>query len=298
MLVTGASGFIGGHLCDALLALGADVYALSRSGLSDKDRAAGVHPINLDLTELETLRTALSRVRPHLVYHLAGMVTARQDLNLVLPMLQNNLIGTVHILLALSELGCERVVVVGSSEEPDDGVPSSPYAAAKAAASLYENMFNSIYGLPVVIARLFMTYGPRQRTTKLLPYTIVSLLQEQSPYISSGERVCDFLYVLDVVRGLLMAGFQPEVEGKTVELGTGKGMRVRDIVTLLVRLIGNSTRPEFGAVPDQIEEQHQPANPTLARELLGWEPSWSLQQGLTETITWYRNRMEQRSGTR
>lgn len=229
------------------------------------------------------------------------MVTARQDLNLVLPMLQNNLLGTVHLLLAVAEIGCERMVVVGSSEEPTvhttDDIPTSPYAVAKAAASMYARVFHKVYSLPVVVMRPFMTYGPRQEPTKLIPYTILALLRGENPHLTSGRRVCDFVYVLDVVRGLLKVAIQPGLEGKTVELGTGEGTSVRDVVELLVELSGSTARPVFGAVPDRLGEQSQIADREATQRLLDWETQWSLRDGLGETVRWYRARVEGRDGT-
>jgi nucleoside-diphosphate-sugar epimerase len=297
VLVTGATGFIGWHLCEALIALGADVHGLSRTASTQK-LAPGCSAWHVDLTDIEAVRMVVSKTQPQLIYHLAGLVTAQQDLNLVLPMLRNNLVGTVHLLLAATEIGCERMVIVGSSEEPTfgtlDEVPTSPYAAAKAAASMYARMFHKVYGLPVVVVRPFMTYGPRQEPTKLISYTILALLRGENPQLSSGERVCDFVYVLDVVRGLLKAGIQPNLEGKTVDLGTGEGNRVRDVIELLVELSGSTARPVFGAIPDRIEKHPLIADRGVTRRLLDWEPVWSVRDGLTETVAWYQARVGHR----
>ena len=300
VLVTGATGFIGWHLCEALVALGAEVHGLSRAACAQK-LVHGCKPWAVDLTDIEAVRAAVAKIQPQFIYHLAGMVTARQDLNLVLPMLQNNLIGTVHLLLAVAEIGCERTVVVGSSEELAAGAPNhtptSPYAAAKAAASMYVRMFHKVYSLPVVVVRPFMTYGPGQEPTKLIPYTILRLLRGENPHLSSGRRVCDFVYVLDVVRGLLKASVQPRLEGETLDLGTGEGTSVRDVVQLLVELSGSAVRPAFGAVPDRIGEQPQGADRDRTRRLLDWEPLWPLRDGLMETVAWNRARVGDSNGT-
>lgn len=295
-LVTGATGFIGWHLCEALVRLGAEVHGLSRSACLD-NLVPGCQAWAVDLTDIEATRAAILQTRPQFIYHLAGMVTARQNLDLVLPMLQSNLVGTVHLLLTAAEIGCERVVIVGSSEEPRDGVPTSPYAAAKAAASMYARMFRKIYNLPVVVVRPFMTYGPRQEPTKLIPHTILALLRGEAPHLSSGRRVCDFIYVVDVVRGFLHASIRPNLEGKTIDLGTGEGRSVRDVVELLVELSGSTVRPVFGAIPDRIGEHPQIADRDATRRLLDWEPHWSLRDGLAETIEWYRSRMRDTNGT-
>lgn len=296
VLVTGATGFIGWHLCQALVALGAEVHGLSRTACAES-LASSCRAWTVDLTDIEAVRAAVSKTQPQFIYHLAGMVTARQDVNLVLPMLQNNLVGTVHLLLAAAEIGCERMVVVGSSEEPMDGVPTSPYAAAKAAASMYARMFHKVYDLPVVVVRPFMTYGPRQEPAKLIPYTILTLLRGESPYLRSGGRICDFVYVLDVVRGLLKVGIWPDLEGETLDLGTGEATSVRGVVEFLVELTGSTAQPVFGALPDRIGEHSQIADKDRTRRLLDWEPLWSLRNGLLETIQWYRARVGDSDGT-
>lgn len=301
VLVTGATGFIGGHLCDALVALGADLHGLSRTA-SKQNLVSGCKAWAVDLTDLARVKDTISKIQPRLIYHLAGMVTARQDLNLVMPMLQNNLLCTVHLLLAAVRSGFERMVIAASSEEPmtraPDGVPNSPYAAAKAAASMYARMFHKIYRLPLVVALPFMVYGPGQEPTKLIPHTILALLRGESPNLSSGERVCDFVYVLDVVRGLLRAGLQAGIDGSTIELGTGEGTKIRDVVEVLVDLSGSISRPAFGAIPDRIGECPQIADKDTSRRLIGWEPLWSLQESLKETVAYYRAEIENTYGKR
>lgn len=289
VIVTGATGFIGWHLCEALSLLGAKVWGLSRRA-SVGDTPHGWFQESVDLSEDEVVRKVLARLQPELIYHLAGMVTARQDKSLVLPMVHHNLLGTVHVLLAASEVGCEALICVGSSEEVlrDGLAPASPYAAAKSAGSLYARMFCQLYHLPVVIVRPFMVYGPRQETRKLIPYTMLSLLRQEPPHLSSGKRVYDFIYVLDVVRGLLKAGLEPQVRGEEIDLGTGSGTCIRDVVNLLVELTGSRARPVFGAVADRVGERSRIADWEKARKLLAWQPFWSLQDGLAETVAWYR----------
>jgi nucleoside-diphosphate-sugar epimerase len=151
-------------------------------------------------------------------------------------------------------------------------------------------MFYKVYKLPVVVARPFMTYGPRQEPTKLVPYTILALLHGENPRLSSGRRVCDFIYVLDVVRGLLKASIQPGLEGQTLDLGTGIRTSVREIVELLVELCGGTGQPIFGALPDRLDERPRIADIDSTQRLLAWEPIWSLRDGLIKTIEWYRVR--------
>ncbi len=299
VLITGATGFIGWQLCKDLMTLGAEVHGLSRSA-SPQTVPPGCKPWAVNLIDIDATREVVTRVKPSLIYHLAGLVTARQELDLILPMLQTNLVGTVHLLLSLAETGCDRLIVTGSSEELSTNIsgniPVSPYATAKVAANVYAGLFFRIYDLPVVIARPFMTYGPRQEPKKLIPSTILALLRGEAPRVSSGKRVIDFVYLPDVVRGLLKMGVQPDLAGKTVDLGTGTGCSVKDVVMLIVRLSDSSIQPLFGAVPDRIEESSQIANIKKSERLIGWEPKWALEEGLIETINWYRE-MERISGS-
>jgi nucleoside-diphosphate-sugar epimerase len=292
VLVTGATGFIGGHLCQALSALGAQVYALD---IHDRVccNTYGARGWMVDLSDYEATRSALLDIRPVLMYHLAGLVTANRDVELVRPMLQNNLVSTVNLLTVAHDIGCKRIVVTGSAEEPGvggaDSIPSSPYAAAKAAGTLYCQMFHRLYDLPVVILRPFVCYGPRQAPTKLIPYTILSLLRDQSPRLSSGERVCDFVYVLDLIRGFLRAGLQPGLEGRIIELGTGQGTKIRQVVDRLADLVvEGKAQPQFGGIADRSGEHPVIANLEQTQRLLDWKPLWPLQKGLEETVQWYR----------
>lgn len=292
-LVTGATGFIGHALCEALVALGADVHRLARSA---GPRIEGASGWTVDVRDAARLEAACTAIEPEFVFHLAAQVSARQELEQVRPMLEHNLLGTVNLLLSLVQerWKCERIVLAGSAEEPTDeprrAVVASPYTAAKAGASMYARLFQRIYHLPIVTVRPLLTYGPRQEPTKLIPYTILKLLRGESPSVSSGNRLCDFVYVGDVVRGLLHAALQPGTEGQTFDLGSGQTRRVRVAVERVAQLIGSATPVQFGAIPDRLAEKPLVADLHATRRMLQWEPRWTLDQGLGETIAWYAAR--------
>ena len=292
VLVTGGTGFIGRHLSDALRALDAEVHVFSRKPGSHQ-AADPSNTWTVDLFDLEAVRSATLTIRPQIVYHLAGLVTSGPDPDLVLPTLWADLLGTVHVLIAAMDVSCQRVVVAGSSEEPMHVFrgpgPSSPYAAAKAASSLYTRMFNSAFGLPTVIGRTFVTYGPGQDATRLVPYAISRLLQGEYPSLRAPERVCDFIFVLDVVRGFLKMGAASGLEGTAVDLGTGKGTKVRKVVELLVEIIGCENRPPATSSQERPEEPGGNATLAVRRNAMGWRPKWSLREGLMATVKWYRD---------
>jgi len=306
-LVTGAHGFIGSALCRKLAASGVRVHAVSRKpcahakhwshavpgDTSCTAQATTVQWWHADLVELEAARKLIQALQPDTTFHLASLVTGSRSLEMVLPIFQNNLVPAFNLLLATAENGAGRIVLAGSFEEPDgiDSVPCSPYAAAKWSVSAYARMFHALHRLPVVIAKIFMVYGPGQSDrTKLIPYVITSLLRGDTPRLSSGMRLVDWIFVDDVVDGLIKCGQTPAIDGHTVDLGSGALLSIRDVVQQLLDLLPCTSYPEFGALPDRPLERVRQADIALAYKLVGWQPSTSLGVGLTRTIEWYRDK--------
>jgi len=290
ILVTGASGFIGAALTARLRTLGFEVDAVSRRA-PDEERA-GVRWRVADLGDAAAAATIVREVRPDVIFHLSGYVYGSRALSAVLPSLQSNLQAAVNLMVAALDARCGRLVLAGSMEEPQTGagevVPSSPYAAAKWAAGAYARMCHALYQLPVVILRIFMVYGPGQRDlNKLVPYVTLSLLRGETPGLSSGARKVDWVYVDDVVDALVAAGAAVGLEGRTVDVGSGRLVSIRDVVNELVRITGASVTPAFGALPDRAMEVEPVADTAQAFALLGWRARTSLEAGLRSTVDWY-----------
>ena len=291
VLVTGATGFLGANLCQRLGELGAEVHGTSRSGGRARPavgQAAGIRWSSPDLEDFEATRALLETVRPGIVYHFAGAVSAGPDRDLVLPTVRSLLLSSVHVLAAAAELGETRVVLPGSLTEPSrgcgDAAPASPYAAAKWATTAYMRMFHQLYDTPALVVRPFMTYGPGQSPKKLVPHVIRSLLDGQAPALSGGHQKMDWIYIDDVVEGLLLAGTVAGVEGRNLDLGSGRLHSVREVVAYIVELLGSSVRPEFGAVADRPHETFAAADTEEAHAALGWRAQTPLEQGLARTI--------------
>lgn len=291
VLVTGASGFIGAHLCARLVESGFAVHGVSREREGEAD---GLRWWRGDLADGRTVQRIVADIEPDVVFHLASNVHGAREVEHVLPMLHGNLMSTVNLLDALSRSGCRRVIITGSQEEPTEpgGVPSSPYAAAKWASSAYARMFHGLYELPVVLLRVFMVYGPGQRdVNKLIPYTIRTLLAHEAPRLSSGERPVDWIYVDDVVDAYLAALRREGIEGRTIDVGSGQLVPVRTIVEKLVQLIDPGIEPLFGALPERAMEQVRVADVDRARALLDWHAGTSLDSGLEQTVAYYAGRV-------
>lgn len=291
ILVTGASGFIGTHLLDRLREQEAEIHAVSRRPPADE---GSVTWHQTDLTDLDAVRRVVAASSPDLVFHLAGETRAARTLELVLPTFQSNLLSTVNLLTAVAERDAARVVLTGSLEEAEPGEPtSSPYALSKSAARAYGELLQALVALPVVVLRVFMVYGPKQMDLrKLVPYVILSLLRGERPQLTSGRREVDWVYVGDVADAFLAAAAAEDVAAASVDVGSGRASSIRSLVLRLVELIEPRVEPDFEAVPDRPREQVRVADVEAAAAAIGWRPRVELDEGLAQTVSWYRDQFE------
>lgn len=285
-IVTGGAGFIGSRVCDLLNAAGWVVHSVGRRPAGP---ASARRHWQLDLTDLNAVQGLIREVRPDYVFHLASHVWGAPDLSHLLPTFHGNLHTTVNLLYSLAGGNCRRFVLAGSLVEPDEksahAVPPAPYAASKWAAADYVRMFNTLYGVPGVIARVFMVYGPDQQDpTKLVPYVIDRLARGEAPQITSGRRLIDWVYVDDVAAGMGRMAVAPDVAGQTVDLGSGSLITTADLVLKICDLMKSDIRPVFGALPDRPLEPTTIARTEETVRLLGWSPQTSLEEGLNRTI--------------
>ena len=291
VLVTGARGFIGSHLCDALRRMGAQVHAVSRGLHSGGE----LRWWQANLTDIGTVRKLLTDIRPEILFHLSGHVTAAPNLEFALSTFDSHVVSTVRLLTAATEIGCKRVLLTASLTEPQGSaskvVPSSPYAAAKWTSCAYGRMFHALYQTPVTIVRPFMAYGPMQNAQKIIPYVTLSLLRGETPKLASGRWQADWIYIDDVIEGVLAAACLPGVEGSTIDLGSGIMIPVREVVDQVVTLVGTSIKPAFGGLPDRPAEELRVADLVYAQDKIGWKPTTSLEKGLAQTIAWYRGQL-------
>jgi nucleoside-diphosphate-sugar epimerase len=295
ILVTGATGFIGSALCRQLSSYGVDLHGISRQ--SSPDNGLPVRWWTGDLSDYDRVQAVMGEVKPDVLFHLGSHVAGSREIDLVFPTFQSNLQSTVNLLTAAVRVGCRRVVLAGSMEEPEDSdgaaVPCSPYAAAKWASNAYARMFRELYGLSVTTARIFMVYGPGQMDLKkLIPYVTLSLLRKNAPQLTSGHRQIDWIYVDDVVKGLVAMAATERITSDRIDLGSGKLASIQTIVEKLVDIIDASITPQFGSVPDRPLEQSRVARVAESTGIIGWKPAISLEEGLSQTVAWYRRQLE------
>jgi UDP-glucose 4-epimerase len=279
--VTGATGFLGRRLLPRLVTAGARVHATTR--MASTPRIADVDWVPLDLTHGDELFTAVEAIQPDVVVHLGGRVSGAVDPGLVLPTFDTLLASSVALLAAAQAGSIGRLVLVGSTDEPQSGgAPASPYSAAKGAMMAYAKLYAEAFAAPVVCVRPAETFGPGQAPTKLLPYTAAAVLRGHRPRLASGTRRGDWIYVDDVVDGLLVAA-QDAPDGTEVDLGTGVLRTNREVVDGLIEALGSEIRPVWGALPDRPGEPERAADLAHTTRLLSWRPQFSLRDGLDRT---------------
>lgn len=291
-LVTGASGFLGRHLCRALRERGDEPVRVARreAGEDPTARWAACDLLDADRT-LELVRT----VRPSRIFHLAGFASGDSSLQGIRHALDLNVRATGNLLVAIAAAAPDaRVIAAGTLEASalSNGQPEfrTAYGASKQMVELTARMMRQLTGMSVVSARIGNTYGPDEpNARRLVPHVILSLLEGRSPSVSSGSRLIDWIHVSDVIEALLAISEHRGAMPPTIDIGTGVLTSVREVVETICGLVGSGVGVSFGTVPDRPGDGYA-ADAAATRELLGWSPRFGLGEGLTATVSWYVQR--------
>lgn len=312
MCVTGAAGFIGGHLVEALLGEGHEVVGLDDFSSGKRENAAllaqhrGFSLIEGSIADPGAVERAVSGAQ--FVFHLAAIPSV--PLSMAEPERTNavNVGGTVNVLSAARRLGVRRVVLACSCAAYGDGPeqpkheslpprPMSPYAAQKIACELYAQTYTSAYGLPCVALRFFNVYGPRQdpksEYAAAIPRFTTRLLSGERPIVfGDGLQTRDFVHVSDVVRANLLAASSPRAPGQVINVASGRSVSLVELIAVLKEVIGPAAQ--------KLEIDHQApragdlrassADISRARDVLGYEPRIDLAQGLAGVVQFFRSR--------
>jgi nucleoside-diphosphate-sugar epimerase len=256
-----------------------------------------------DLVDEGAAASIIGRIRPTWVFNLASVVDVRRELGMIEPQIRGTQMSAVNVALACLEHNVERLVHAGTCEEYGNGPapfresqdpsPVSPYSAAKAAATAYVRMLCSSFGLRAVVLRPFLTYGPGQESNLMIPALIRSALNGRDFPMTKGEQTREFNYVDDIVSGFLTAAEAPDVVGKVINLGCGEPRRIREVAELVLNLMGNRVRAEFGKLPYRPGETWEfYCSNELATTLLKWRATIALEEGLRRTIAWFSGERE------
>jgi NAD dependent epimerase/dehydratase len=310
VLVTGAGGFIGSHLVEELLKLGANVRAFVRytSGGDLGNLRYVDHPQdNLeifmgDLKDPYACREAMKNI--DYVFHLASVISIPYSYRNPREYFENNVFFILNILQAAQELGTKAILHTSTSEVygTAEKVPineshplkaQSPYSASKIAADKVAESFFRSFDSPVITVRPFNTFGPRQSVRAVIPTIITQALSQNAILLGDVRPTRDFLYVTDTVRGFIeIAENAEKLFGETLNLGTGIEMSIESIAKTISDTIQTKTKVVFDATrirPTKSEVNRLCADISKVKKLIDWKPQVSFQEGLKETIQWYRN---------
>lgn len=309
VLVTGAGGFIGSHLVETLVNQGAHVRAFVRYNsrndpgllkLLPADVLSNVEIIPGDLRDLTALQSAMRATG--IVFHLGALIAIPYSYLHPAEVVEANIIGTLNILLAARDQGIERLVHTSSSEvygtalrvPIDETHPlqgQSPYSASKIGADKLAESFYLSYGLPLVTLRPFNTFGPRQSARAVIPALITQAIRQSTIHLGNLDARRDFTYVSDTVAGFLQIAQTPGVEGQTINLGTGREIRIGDLVKLVLALVDHPVEVIIDPSrlrPEKSEVQRLISDNRLALQKLGWSPQVSFEDGLQKTFDWIK----------
>ncbi len=314
VLVTGAGGFIGSHLVELLVHEGHHVRALVRyNGRDDRgqldrlpteiQQAVEVH--RGDLKDSEAVRKAIQG--QEFVFHLGALIAIPYSYINPQDVVQTNVVGTAHVLDACRASSVlERVVLTSTSEVygTAQSVPireshplrgQSPYAATKIGSDALGESYFRAFGLPVSILRPFNTFGPRQSARAIIPTIISQALTRSKIKLGSLDPRRDLTYVKDTAAGFLAIAFCGQALGRTVNIGRGEDLTIGELVEKIGTILGKSIEVETDAErvrPAASEVGRLLAGTELAQSLWGWRSTFSLDQGLAETIDWVRQNLD------
>lgn len=312
VLVTGSGGFIGSHLTERLVQAGYDVRAFIRYnsvgswGWLEESPFKNQTEVYLgDIRDYDSVRDAVKGVNT--IFHLAALVGIPYSYKSPLAYIKTNAEGTYNVLQAALDEGCSRVVHTSTSEvygtaqyvpinEEHPLHAQSPYAATKIAADQLALSFYRSFNLPVVVARPFNTYGPRQSARAIIP-TVITQVLSRIPEIKLGNLspTRDFNYVQDTVSGFLAVAFSEHVEGEVINIGSGVEISIGDLVEQISNIIGidvNIVQEKQRVRPGKSEVERLLCDNRKVKKLTDWETKYPLEKGLQETISWVEKNME------
>lgn len=308
ILVTGAGGFIGSHLTDTLVKQGAHVKAFLRYRSDNsvgllarlsKNVREEVEIFRGDLKDPEALRKPVRRC--DLVFHLGSLIAIPYSYVNPMDFIQTNVIGTANLLNACLAGDVAKIVHTSTSEvygtacyvPIDEKHPlqgQSPYSATKIAADKLAESYYRSFGLPVATVRPFNTFGPRQSTRAIIPTIILQALEDNVLHLGDLHPTRDLMFVDDTVNGFISVAESGDSTGEVINLGSGREISIGGLAETILAIMGKESeirRDEQRTRPQNSEVERLLCDNDKAKQLLGWEPKFSLEEGLRKTVEWF-----------
>jgi NAD dependent epimerase/dehydratase len=312
VLVTGAGGFIGSHLAERLVELGARVRALVRYnsrndwGLLELLPAPLKHEMEVVLGDLTDPHSTTRMVQgQEVIFHLAALIAIPYSYRAPAHYVATNCGGTLNLLEAARQHGVERFVHTSTSETYgtaqytpiDEAHPlrgQSPYAASKIGADKLAESYHLSFGVPVVTIRPFNTYGPRQSARAIIPTIISQGLSGDVIRLGRLTPIRDLTFVSDTVEGFIKGEERPQAIGELFNLGSGRSVTIGELAQTIISLLGGGKEivaEDERVRPDASEVMELLCNADKAKKMLGWEPRVNLEEGLARTVAYIRDHL-------
>lgn len=311
VFVTGAGGFIGSHLVDALVASGAEVRAFvhyrgngSWGWLDQATQKNHFEVVSGDVTDRDSVANAMKST--NIVFHLAALIGIPYSYHAPVSYMRTNIEGTLNVLQAARDAGVERVIHTSTSEvygtaryvpinedHPLQG--QSPYSASKIGADKLAEAYHLSFGLPVVTIRPFNAFGPRQSARAVIPTIISQCFAGKTVKLGSLTPTRDFNYIANTVDGFLKCAEFSAAIGKTINIGSGSEISIGDLVKKIGKLLGRDIKIQKEKIrsrPPKSEVDRLLADNTMARSILKWEPKIGLDEGLKKTADWILSNLD------
>ena len=311
VLVTGADGFIGSHLSERLSREGAKVRAFvyynsfGRWGWLEELPPHLLENIEVFLGDIRDSDRVFEAVKDQeVIFHLASLIAIPYSYHAPESYVETNINGTLNVLNACRKIQVERIVHTSTSEvygtaryvPIDEKHPlqgQSPYSATKIGADMLAESFHRSFNLPIVILRPFNTYGPRQSARAVIPTILSQLYQEIRPIkLGALHPTRDFNFVLDIVSAFLTVAETEASIGRVMNVGSGREISIGELVEMLFRITGKKGDvicEKERLRPERSEVDRLLCDASLARNLTGWKPIHSLEEGLEMTTRWVKD---------
>lgn len=310
VFITGATGLVGSHLAIRLLDQGARIIALVRdqvpkSFLHLSNYFEKVNVINGVLEDYSVVERAINEYDVDTCFHLGAQTIVTTALRSPLATFRTNIMGTLNVLEACRQIGTLKRIIVSSSDKAYGNhkllpyvedfplLGAYPYDSSKVCVEVLVRSYWKTFSLPVTIARCVNIYGPGDMNfSRIIPATIRAIVHEERPVIrSDGSYVRDYIYIKDVVNAYLLlaeALEREEVKGEAFNFGTENPIKVLDLVTEILNIAGSQDRKPLILNNASAEIHSQYLSSEKAKRVLGWASRYSLEEGLSETMEWYR----------
>jgi UDP-glucose 4-epimerase len=297
ILITGATGFLGKHLLRYFQKDNFEVYGIANHDDS-QNKIKGVN-----LKDLNKLKREIKRISPTIIYHLGALVNLTRDFQIAKECFETNLIGTLNLLESLREIKLDKFIFSSTEEiygkgklpyeENQDFFPPSPYAVSKMAAEELCNIYSQDLNFSLLTLRIGTMYGFSESKPKFIQQIIIKALKNEDIPLNSGLKKRDYVYVEDVVMALVFSkSANINTRSELLNIGGGKSHSLKELVDIILELTKSKSKVITGAIDERgYEPEEWLMAINKAQKMLGWEPKFSLREGLKETIEQYKHNL-------